>query len=576
MIVDAIDECQDREAVLHLLRNVSTQAPEQVYILATSHQLAVIVFEIQNWVGKGCFISFGTEAADRGIENFVGASLKRLHEKGSLSYSVSIDIASELISKAAGMFTWVACQVNALDQRKIIWEIRERWETRETREIREIREIREMLERLPGTLCETYTRILKDMPEAEKPYAIRILQFLAYSDKRLTLEEAIDVMCVSPGADPAFDPDLRMRNKKALATYLSGLVSTSERYPRGIGLCSELQLAHFSVRQYLLSDLVESSFQQSMLEVNASKSIFQVCIAYIGYARKITKENLEKGVSAAKADPHHDAFDLSINMMVLTDVENNFPLINYATSSWIHHANIVLSMQYYLDGLYDFCFQKIEDFHFSRAVQFQAKNSDRSPDTPLCYATSNGCDHVVKFLLEHDVNLRGRDYRDALYTASQKGYSVIVKLLLDHGAEVNREGGFYGNALYAASNYGHSAIVQLLLDRGAEVNRGGIYGNALYAASGGGHSAIVQLLLDHGADPNMRGHHGTALEIASWAGYKDILQILFDAGAVEAQVETGVITTQLNGKQAGQHYFEGKTEQQDQFIAISLNTKPTI
>jgi ankyrin repeat protein len=61
---------------------------------------------------------------------------------------------------------------------------------------------------------------------------------------------------------------------------------------------------------------------------------------------------------------------------------------------------------------------------------------------------------------------------------------VIVKVLLEKGAEVNAQGGEYGNALQAASFGGHEAIVKVLLEKGAEVNaQGGIYGNALQAAS---------------------------------------------------------------------------------------------
>jgi ankyrin repeat protein len=47
---------------------------------------------------------------------------------------------------------------------------------------------------------------------------------------------------------------------------------------------------------------------------------------------------------------------------------------------------------------------------------------------------------------------------------------VIVKMLLENGAEVNAEGGKYGNALHAASFQGHKAIVKLLLEKGVEVN----------------------------------------------------------------------------------------------------------
>jgi ankyrin repeat protein len=59
---------------------------------------------------------------------------------------------------------------------------------------------------------------------------------------------------------------------------------------------------------------------------------------------------------------------------------------------------------------------------------------------------------------------------------------VMVKLLLDKGADINAQGGNYRDALQAASSGGHEQIAQLLLDKGAGVNAPDgeyNYGNAL-------------------------------------------------------------------------------------------------
>ena len=55
--------------------------------------------------------------------------------------------------------------------------------------------------------------------------------------------------------------------------------------------------------------------------------------------------------------------------------------------------------------------------------------------------------------------------------ATIHGHEEIVKLLIDHGAEVNRTGKAGGTALMAASLQGHGEIVKLLIEKGAEVNR---------------------------------------------------------------------------------------------------------
>jgi ankyrin repeat protein len=60
------------------------------------------------------------------------------------------------------------------------------------------------------------------------------------------------------------------------------------------------------------------------------------------------------------------------------------------------------------------------------------------------------------------------EYGNALQAASYRGYEVIVKLLLDKGADVNAQGGCFDNALHAASWMGREAVVKMLRERGAK------------------------------------------------------------------------------------------------------------
>ena len=114
---------------------------------------------------------------------------------------------------------------------------------------------------------------------------------------------------------------------------------------------------------------------------------------------------------------------------------------------------------------------------------------------------------------------------------------MIVRLLLDHGANINAQGGKYGNALQAACYEGHEMIIRLLLDHGADVNaQGGTYGNALQTAccSYDENETIVRLLLDRGAIVNDHdeGRSSKALQEATDWDYRAIVQLLLDHGAV--------------------------------------------
>lgn len=91
----------------------------------------------------------------------------------------------------------------------------------------------------------------------------------------------------------------------------------------------------------------------------------------------------------------------------------------------------------------------------------------------------------------------------ALVGASSEGHIEIVKILLDHGADVNYPD--YGfRPLQEAFLRGHKEVVQMLLDHGADVNPLGYFRcfarAPLVLASTYGHKEVVQMLLENGAD----------------------------------------------------------------------------
>jgi ankyrin repeat protein len=60
-----------------------------------------------------------------------------------------------------------------------------------------------------------------------------------------------------------------------------------------------------------------------------------------------------------------------------------------------------------------------------------------------------------------------------LHLASRHGHAHLVRLLLDHGADINLPSKGGVSALHLASRCGHSAIVELLLDKGEHSRQSG-------------------------------------------------------------------------------------------------------
>ena len=117
----------------------------------------------------------------------------------------------------------------------------------------------------------------------------------------------------------------------------------------------------------------------------------------------------------------------------------------------------------------------------------------------LSIAASLGSLNEVSDLLRSNANPNVHDYRGwyAMHWASQEGCDKIVKLLIEHGADVNAQ-----------------TVVE------------GI--TPLMQAAGGGHVEVVRILLAAGADPMVKTSIGLSspLEAAEKFGHKEVAIVL--------------------------------------------------
>jgi ankyrin repeat protein len=139
-----------------------------------------------------------------------------------------------------------------------------------------------------------------------------------------------------------------------------------------------------------------------------------------------------------------------------------------------------------------------------------------------------------------DVDTKYRYDRTALSFACDRGHLEVVKVLLDHGANVNIRDTFYGATplIWAARpamarRPQHAEIVGLLLKHGAQGKE-----DAFASAVSAGDAAMVKVILDQG--PLEAGVLSEALESAQKDKMADIVSILERAGAkpyIEFKIE---------------------------------------
>lgn len=175
--------------------------------------------------------------------------------------------------------------------------------------------------------------------------------------------------------------------------------------------------------------------------------------------------------------------------------------------------------------------------------------------TPLGLAATNGSADMIELLLDAgaSANEAGIEGETVLMTAARTGNIDAVGTLLDRGALVDqREDWLSQTALMWAASEGHPGVVRLLIEHGADVGaisgvrewerqttaeprakwlpRGGL--SPIYFAARDGCLECIDVLVDAGADMNFTDLEGVTPMVAAIAnGYYDVAARLVELGA---------------------------------------------
>jgi ankyrin repeat protein len=410
--------------------------------------------------------------------------------------------------------------------------------------------LRNILEELPKSLDETYKRILKEINNANQEHAYRLLQCLTVASRPLRIEELTEVLAVdfNPGGIAKLKAEWRWEDQEAaVLSACSSLVSVITDNGHRV-----VQFSHFSVKEYLTSDRLASSTDEVSrfhIPIEPSHAILaQACLGVLLCLDDRTDEG---------------------------NVEEKFPLGQYAAEYWVGHAqvgSVELRMKDALDQFFD-----LDNPHFSAWTRIKGEfhltttvsNDEWPRDVPLSaaplhFAAENGLRGLVeRLVIKHprQVNQRGGRHGTPFHSSVEGGHIEVVQLLLAHGADVNTPynttplasqnghheiGGWPLNddvdvnrerdgwtPLHVAVAYGQLEVSRVLLEHNAAVdawNGDGI--TPLLYMSKNGNLDLVRLLLNHHADVHEHdGRRNTPLHLAVAYGHVEVSRMLLERGA---------------------------------------------
>ncbi|KAH7548916.1 hypothetical protein BM1_10689 [Bipolaris maydis] len=539
VVLDALDECTQRLELMDALETMARRQLDSVHLLMTSRKERDIESSLVSYVKEEDTICLQRDVVDEDIQRYVQQRLSndKTLTKWNKDVAIRQEIEAALMHGAQGMFRWAVCQLDTLGKccnRAML---------------------RKSLATLPRTLDQTYERILCTISEEHCKYAIRILQWLTFSARPLSVKEVAEVVAIDVARDPAFDRDEVLEDPFEALNICSSLVTITTSEAEGRSRPEEciIALAHYSVQEYLVSERIKQGQAKlySMQESECQNTIMKGSLMYLlQFQQPLSTEVLNASALArytaefwiSHLQKTRDETEGSQLAIILMSSDNPAYLnwIKLYDPDMYSGPDLGKSLGDIATPLYyaaSFGLNTITGLLLEKGADVNAQGGVYG--NALHAASEGGHEQVVKTLLNKgaNVNAQGRRYGNALYTASLRGYEQVVKMLLNKGADVNAQGGRYSNALQAASLRGHEQVVKMLLDKGADVNaQGGYYGNVLQAASSKGHEQVVKILLNEGADINAQGGaYGNALQAALSEGHKQVVKMLLDAGARQAQ-----------------------------------------
>ena len=378
--------------------------------------------------------------------------------------------------------------------------------------------IRKALNELPVTLDDTYERILQNIPKQKWQHAHRLFQCMVAAIRPLRVEELAEIFAIGfgPNAAPNLVEDWRPENPEeavfsACSSLITIIIDSDDEGSKSV------QFSHFSVKEYLTSDRLQTSDVPNISQFYISSKLAHTILVR---ACLVVLLQLEERVDEERL--------------------STFPLALYAAQSWVYHAkfeNAASQIQDAMEDLFNptkphfWTWSWICDSHM-----LNVNGPDELPSKPLYFAVLCGFSVLVKQLIvtyAQDVNDKAHHGYTPLHAASRTGDIDIARVLLDCGADLNARDFFSQTPLHWASWMGQVKVVQLFLEHGAALNaQSDSNYTPLHEASESGRLEVVRLLLDHGADVQIRDEDGlTPFQLATREGHHDIAQLLLDRAA---------------------------------------------
>jgi len=543
--VDALDECG--KAAASNLVGFFTRLMSKV---AFTNASLSICFSCRHYpdvvLGNGLEVCIEDENHDD-IESYIQNTIENAVQDKEMAEV----IRDEVVRKSSGNFQWTVL---------VLPEVVDLY-----RNGYSLKNMKRHIRAIPSELEEMYQKLLKGIPDEDLPHSLRLMQWICFALRPLSLEELRFATIVDANTPYQSISDCQNAEECGFAKTDEQMKKRIRHLSRGLAEAKQheniwiAQFIHQSVKDYLIQSGLQILDKHSSGNA-VGRAHFQLsrsCIRYIAM-KEISNQTRPYG----------------------RNLGLDFPLLQYAITSWISHAKEVeeknmsqedLLVFFYppaskLLQLWIHIYQGIHEnslkcpfsnttllhvasrYYLSSVVSailnldnVEADLKDANDRTPLSWAAALGHETIVKLLIERDdVETDSKDRYDQtpLSQAAKKGHETIVKLLIERDdVEINSKHYNGRTSLSWAAALGHEKIVKLLIERDdVEINSKDCNGQTpLSLAAEYGHETIVKLLIERDdVEINSKNYNGwTPLSFAAKREHETIVKLLIERDDVE-------------------------------------------
>ena len=341
--------------------------------------------------------------------------------------------------------------------------------------------------------------------EEDKQFALKVLSYVFYARRPLTMDELLHALSIDPDATDLVSEALYQ--DFIVFSVSSGLIRIDEE-------SSRVRLAHHTLHEHLQK-------YPEKLSGDHKRELAIACLTYLSF-------------EAFAAGPCAKASDMVERL-------DKYCFLEYACRHWAYHAS-----DYKDEEMRGLIFSVLR--HHNRLAscvqvlhlpQHRTGNywHNQFPTNFTCVhaAAYWGLNNVLNDLVKGDAKIACKDGHGTtpLLLSARHGHTHTVRCLLEMNAEMDISNNLGETALVSAARNGHEEAVKLLLSRGASQTAEDIEGwTALHWAIMGGYNSVVQILLSavtHNQSDNLQ--HNKALILAAEVGSHTVVQMLLKEGA---------------------------------------------